>query len=123
MKNISWSALIIGWFTDIGIQVVQFLFLILVFLRFQSSFVPYIWYFISELLAAVLVGYVIGKLAKSAPLFNALVYYLGMLVITGVAVSLLPEEKWFHVSSFWTVFIQCLELAGLTVGALMAKER
>jgi hypothetical protein len=123
MKKVSWIALIAGWFTDIGLQVIQFLLVILVFLRFQSVFLTYSWYLISEILASVLVGYVIGKIAKDAPLFNALVYYVGMFILTGVTVSLLPEEKWTHISSLWTMIIQSIELVGLCVGALMAKKR
>jgi hypothetical protein len=37
---------------------------------------------------------VIGKVAKGAELFNALVYYVSTLVVAGIAFSLLPEENW-----------------------------
>lgn len=122
MKKISWSALIAGFFTDIGLQAVQLLLVILVFLRFQSAFLTYGWYLVSEILVSVFVGYVIGKIAKGAELFNALVYYVSMLVLGGVMFSLLPEENWTHVSSLWSSLIQVIELAGLATGALIAKE-
>jgi hypothetical protein len=122
MKKVSWSAFFAGFFTDLGIQIIQIIFVILVFLRYQSVVLVYSWYFITELIVSVFVGYVIGKMAKEAPLFNALFYYVSMLVLTGVAVSLLPEENWTHVSSLWTAIIQLTELVGLSVGALMAKK-
>ena len=99
MKKVSWCALFAGFFTDLGMQIIQFIFVILVFLRFQSVVLVYSWYFITELIVSVFVGYVIGKMAKEAPLFNALFYYVCMLILTGVAVSLLPEENWTHISS------------------------
>jgi hypothetical protein len=40
--------------------------------RFQSSILAYGWFLVSEILAAVFVGYIIGKIAKGAELFNAM---------------------------------------------------
>jgi hypothetical protein len=122
MKKIAWSALVAGFFTDLGLQVVQIIFLFVVFLQFRSIVLIYGWALISELLASCLVGYVIGKIAKGAELFNALVYYVGMLVLSWIAFALLPEENWTHVSSLWSSLIQVAEIAGLATGALLAKK-
>jgi len=122
MKKIAWSALVAGFFTDLGLQIIQIIFLIVAFLQLRSTVLVYGWALISELLAACLVGYVIGKIAKGAELFNVMVYYIGGLVLSGIAFALLPEENWTHVSSFWSSLIQVTEIAGLATGALMAKK-
>jgi hypothetical protein len=122
MKKIAWSALVAGFFTDLGLQIVQIIFLIVAFLQLRSTVLVYGWMLISELLAACLVGYVIGKIAKGAELFNTMAYYVGGLVLSGIAFALLPEENWTHVSSLWSTLIQLIEIAGLATGALLAKE-
>lgn len=122
MKKISWSALLAGMFTDFGMVVLQVLVIFWIYATTRSTLLLYSWVFVSEILVAVFVGYVIGKVAKEEPFLNALAYYAGMLVLTGAFALLLPEEQWIHVSSFWTISIQALEFSGLCFGALLAKK-
>lgn len=69
MKKFSWSAFFAGLFTDIGMQVIQLIIVAIVYVFLRSPFLSCIWYIVSEIIVSVFVGYVIGKVAKEAPLF------------------------------------------------------
>lgn len=122
MKKISWSAFFAGLFTDIGMQLIQLIIVAIVYVYLRSSFLAYSWYLVSEILVSVFVGYVIGKVAKEAPLFNALVYYIINYVLMAAFASIVAEENWTHVPSFWSMVVQTIELFGLSVGALLVKK-
>ena len=122
MKKISWSAFFAGLFTDIGMQLIQLIIVAVVYVYLRSSFLAYSWYIVSEILVSVFVGYVIAKVAKEAPLFNALVYYIVNYVLMVAFVSMVAEENWTHVPSFWSMVVQTIELFGLSVGALLVKK-
>lgn len=122
MKKFSWSAFFAGLFTDIGMQVIQLIIVAIVYVFLHSPFLTYIWYIVSEIIVSVFVGYVIGKVAKESPLFNALVYYMVTYALMVVFVSIFAEENWTHVPSFWTMVVQTIELFGLSVGALLVKK-
>ena len=122
MKKISWSAFFAGLFTDIGMQVIQLIIVAIVYVFLHSPFLTYIWYIVSEIIVSVFVGYVIGKVAKEAPLFNALVYYMVTYALMVVFVSTFSEESWTHIPSFWSMVVQTIELFGLSVGALLVKK-
>ena len=122
MKKFSWSAFFAGLFTDIGMQVIQLIILAIVYVFLHSPFLAYGWYLVSEIIVSVFVGYVIGNVAKKAPLFNAMVYYIVTYVLMIVFVSIFAEENWTHVPSFWAMVVQTIELFGLSVGALLVKK-
>ncbi|GAK58195.1 hypothetical protein U27_05168 [Candidatus Vecturithrix granuli] len=122
MKKISWSAFFAGVFTDIGMQVIQLIIVAIVYVFLRSPLLAYIWYIGSEIIVSVFVGYVIGNVAKEDPLLNALFYYIVTYVLMFVFVSMVAEENWTHIPSFWAMVVQTIELFGLSVGALLVKK-